>query len=140
MFEAMPFEHMHSSTQEYPLTSSLLVLCLQVHLLHTLHTLRTSSSELRIDDAVPFTTTPNHRIMVPSDGDDATVTAVDLKLGNWVMCSDRVAKKVVGMRLIPAAGLPEDFRVGLLFSHDSAMQASSILVLGGLSYTGFDHN
>ena len=31
MFEAMPFEHMHSSTQEYPLTSSLLVLCLQVH-------------------------------------------------------------------------------------------------------------
>jgi hypothetical protein len=100
----------------------------------------TCASELRIDDAVPFTTTPNHRIMVPSDGDDATVTAVDLKLGNWVMCSDRVAKKVVGMRLIPAAGLPEDFRVGLLFSHDSAMQASSILVLGGLSYTGFDHN
>lgn len=138
MFEAMPFEHMHSSTLEYPLDSSLLVLCLQVHLLHTLHT---SSSELRIDDAVPFTTTPNHHIMVPSDDDDATVTAVDLKLGSWVMCSDRVAKKVVGMRLIPAAGLPEDIRVGLLmFSHDSAMQASSILVLGGLSYTGFDHN
>ncbi|CAL1137167.1 unnamed protein product [Cladocopium goreaui] len=39
--------------------------------------------------------------MVPSDSDDATVTAVDLKLGSWVMCSDRVAKKVVGMRLIP---------------------------------------
>ena len=105
--------------------------------------LNTSTSKLRIDDAVPFTTTPNHRIMVPSDGDDATVTALDLKLGSWVMCSDRVAKKVVGMRLIPAAGLPEDLRVGLLmFLHDSAapMQVSSILVLGGLSYTGFCQN
>lgn len=57
----------------------------------------------RLDQAVPFSTTPNHRIMVPSDGDDATVKAIDLKLGSWVMCSDGMAKKVVGMKLIPAA-------------------------------------
>ena len=60
---------------------------------------------LRIDDAVPFTTTPSHRIMVPSDGDDVTIKAVDLKLGSWVMCSDDMAKKVKGMRFIHAAGL-----------------------------------
>eukprot|EP00435_Cladocopium_sp_Y103_P034801 s888_g9.t1 len=57
--------------------------------------------ELELDQAVPFSTTPNHRIMVPSDGDDATVKAIDLKLGSWVMCSDGMAKKVIGMKLIP---------------------------------------
>jgi len=57
----------------------------------------------RLDQAVPFSTTPNHRIMVPSDGDDATVKAIDLKLGSWVMCSDGMAKKVIGMKLIHAA-------------------------------------
>lgn len=56
--------------------------------------------ELELDQAVPFSTTPNHRIMVPSDGDDATVKAIDLKLGSWVMCSDGMAKKVIGMKLI----------------------------------------
>ena len=58
----------------------------------------------RLDQAVPFSTTPTHRIMVPS-GDDATVRAIDLKLGSWVMCSDGMAKKVIGMKLIPAARL-----------------------------------
>jgi hypothetical protein len=58
----------------------------------------------RIDEAVPFTTTPSHRIMVPSDGDDMTIKAVDLKLGSWVMCSDDMAKKVKGMRFIHASG------------------------------------
>lgn len=67
------------------------------------HCLRQPKS-LRIDDALSFTTTPNHRIMVPSDGEDATVKAKDLKLGSWVMCSDRVAKRVIGMRLIPVSG------------------------------------
>ena len=63
-------------------------------------------STLRIDEAAPFCTTPNHRIMVPSpDGDDATVKAKDLKVESWVMCSDRVAKKVLGIELIPAAWL-----------------------------------
>ena len=69
----------------------------------------TCASELRIDDAVPFTTTPNHRIMVPSDGDEKTVKAVDLKLGSWVLCSDRVAKKVIGKREYLALRLPKMF-------------------------------
>ena len=44
--------------------------------------------------------------MVPSsDGDDATVKAKDLKVESWVMCSDRMAKKVLGIELIPAAWL-----------------------------------
>ena len=57
---------------------------------------------LRIDHAMPFTTTVNHRIMIPSD-DDATVKAIDLKLGSWVICSDRMAKKVIGKREYLAA-------------------------------------
>ena len=67
----------------------------------------TCATELRIDDAVPFTTTPNHRIMVPCDGDEKTVKAVDLKLGSWVLCSDRVAKKVIGKREYLAVRLPK---------------------------------
>lgn len=66
----------------------------------------TMAQYLRIDEAVPFTTTPSHRIMVPSDGEDVTIKAVDLKLGSWVMCSDDMAKKVKGMRFIHATGLP----------------------------------
>jgi hypothetical protein len=60
----------------------------------------------RIDHAMPFTTTANHRIMIPSDDDDATVKAIDLKLGSWVICSDRMAKKVIGKREYLAAWLP----------------------------------
>ncbi|CAJ1372289.1 unnamed protein product [Effrenium voratum] len=52
--------------------------------------------DLEIDDAVPFTTTPNHRIMVPSD--DQTVKAIKVEVGSWVMCSDRMAKKVIGKK------------------------------------------
>ena len=60
--------------------------------------------QLRIDDAVPLNVTPNHRIVTSSAG--TTVMAADLKVEkSWVMCSDRVAKMVVGMRLLPAAGL-----------------------------------
>lgn len=55
--------------------------------------------DLEITDALPFTTTLNHRIMVPSDDDDdTTVKAIDLKVGSWVMCSDHMAKKVIGKR------------------------------------------
>ena len=50
--------------------------------------------------------------MVPSsDGDDATVKAKDLKVESWVMCTDRVAKKVLGIRLIPVPGLQEQWAV-----------------------------
>ena len=60
----------------------------------------------RITDALPFTTTLNHRIMVPSDDDDdTTVKAIDLKAGSWVMCSDHMAKKVIGKREYLAARL-----------------------------------
>lgn len=58
--------------------------------------------ELWIDDAMPFTTTPNHRIMVPKEGEDtvtdATKEAAKLDVGQWVICSDRVAKRVIGIR------------------------------------------
>ena len=60
---------------------------------------------LRIDDAEPFTTTPFHRIMIPSHDDDVTMKASDLQAGNWVMCSDGVAKKVREKREWLAAGL-----------------------------------
>lgn len=43
--------------------------------------------------------------MVTSDSEDATLLAVDVKLGSWVMCSDQVAKKVIGKREYVAAGL-----------------------------------
>ena len=59
----------------------------------------------RIKDALPFTTTMHHRIMVPSDDGDGTVKAIDLKVGSWVMCSDHMAKKVIGKREYLAAGL-----------------------------------
>ena len=64
------------------------------------HSRDVAANSPRIDEALSFITTPNHRIMVPSDGEDAT----DLKLGSWVMCSDRMANRVIAMRLIHAAG------------------------------------
>ena len=57
--------------------------------------------------------------MVPSDGEDATLMAVDVKLGNWVMCSDQVAKKVIGKREYVAAGL---LRCSAWFSLDLLLQ------------------
>ena len=47
-------------------------------------------------------------MVVSSDGDDTPVKAVDLKLGRWVMCSDRVAKKVIRKTEFLAAGLAEE--------------------------------
>ena len=48
----------------------------------------------------------HHRIMVPSDDDDdTTVKAIDLKVGSWVMCSDHMAKKLIGKREYLAARL-----------------------------------
>jgi hypothetical protein len=42
--------------------------------------------------------------MVPSDGKDKTVMAKDLKLGSWIMCSDRMAKKLIAKKEYLAAG------------------------------------
>lgn len=71
-----------------------------------------SDKYLRIDDAMPFTTTPNHRIMVPKDGEDivtdATKEAAKLDVGQWVICSDRVAKRVIGIRKYLAARMIKD--------------------------------
>ncbi|CAL1137146.1 unnamed protein product [Cladocopium goreaui] len=51
--------------------------------------------ELEIDRAMPLTTTPHHRIMVPSESEATTVMAVDLSPGSLVMCSDCMPKKVI---------------------------------------------
>ena len=47
---------------------------------------------------MPLTTTPSHRIMVESDGGEASVMAKDLNLDSLVMCSHGVAKRVIGKR------------------------------------------
>ena len=73
-----------------------------------------SAHKLRIENAAPFTTTPNHRIIVPSDCGGATVKAIDLKVGSLVMCSDCMPKKVRGKKEFIASGLPQDATVGQL--------------------------
>jgi len=55
--------------------------------------------QLEIDGAMPFTTTPNHRIMVPGIT-PTTVKASELKLNSFVMCSHDMAKPVVGLRAL----------------------------------------
>eukprot|EP00435_Cladocopium_sp_Y103_P024068 s4213_g5.t2 len=55
----------------------------------------TKLMELEIDHAAPFTTTPNHRVIVPGG---TAVKAIDLKVGSLVMCSDCMPKKVRGKK------------------------------------------
>eukprot|EP00435_Cladocopium_sp_Y103_P065840 s123_g27.t2 len=64
--------------------------------------------------------------MVPSDGDDATVKAKDLKLGTWVMCSDLVAKRVIGMRWIP---VEQQEVLAISFHPDKAVACEEPVVL-----------
>ena len=50
--------------------------------------------------------------MVPKDGEDtvteATKEAAKLDVGQWVICSDRVAKRVIGIRKYLAARMMKD--------------------------------
>lgn len=71
--------------------------------------------QLRIDDAVPFTTTPNHRIMM---GDGTTVKAIDLKVGSMVQTSDGDIKEVLGVRLEKVAGMADLFLQAFFFGID----------------------
>jgi intein/homing endonuclease len=51
--------------------------------------------ELCTRDSVPFKTTGSHRVMAPSyGGEPVTVKAEDLKVGNFVLCSDLCATRV----------------------------------------------
>eukprot|EP00435_Cladocopium_sp_Y103_P016709 s5014_g4.t1 len=56
--------------------------------------------ELEIENAEPFITTPQHRIVAADAGSGTVkdVMAMELQVGMQVMCSDRTAKTVIGKR------------------------------------------
>ena len=89
-------------------------------------TLHAVSKRLRIDNAEPFITTPQHRI-VTSDGGHKKAT--ELPLGSHVMCSDGVEKMVIGKNERLAAGSKWS-SVHFRFHHIFDM----FLVLGGVGW------